>query len=199
MSSAPPASPARPARALHAARLRLCAAVALAALALTACQNGGGVRDEGPSGLPGTSIHDTSGPTEGAPCTGSHLRTTAAPLSRPANHLLLTVTNTGAVNCTLTGYPKAVFGESASAAPLAREQRPRSTRITLSPGESAYAGVVLSAADGTGRRGRTVKTLTIAIPGGPAARPALPAKGVYVDDTLRVTYWLSNRDAALTY
>ena len=127
------------------------------------------------------------------------MRTTATQLSRALNHLLLTVTNTGATNCTLTGYPKAVFGDSPSAAPLAREQKPRSTRITLSPGESAYAGVILSAADGTGKRGRTAKNLTIALPDGPAARPALPAKGVYVDDTVRVTYWLSSRDAALTY
>ncbi|MDX6328366.1 MAG: hypothetical protein QOI83_749, partial [Streptomycetaceae bacterium] len=33
----------------------------------------------------------------------------------------------------------------------------------------------------------------------PAATPALPAKGVYIDDSIRVTYWLSAPQDALTY
>ncbi|WP_159029611.1 hypothetical protein [Streptomyces qaidamensis] len=35
--------------------------------------------------------------------------------------------------------------------------------------------------------------------GGPSAIPALPAKGVYYDSTLTVTYWLRDRDQALSY
>jgi hypothetical protein len=193
MSSARTTSPAR------AVRLRLLAAVALAALALTACQDGEGVRDEGPSSLPGPSARDTTGSGTAASCSAGHTRTTAKQVPRPANRLLLTVTNTGTANCTLAGYPKAVFGDSASAAPPAHTSEHRTTRITLSPGESAYAAVVLSAADGTGRGGRTVKTLTITLPDGRTVHPALPAKGVHVDGTLTVTYWLSSREAALTY
>ncbi|MER6129886.1 DUF4232 domain-containing protein [Streptomyces sp. NPDC001795] len=184
------------------ARTRLLAAttVALAALALSACQNGEGVRDEGPSSssLPSTAVRGAERSGRAAPCSGRHTQTTATQFSRPVNHLLLTVTNTGATNCTLTGYPKAGFGEEHSSPRPAPETKPRAA-ITLSPGESAYAGVVLSAADGTGRNGRTVKTLTVTLPTGPDAHPALPAKGVHIDDKLAVTYWLSSRDAALTY
>jgi hypothetical protein len=186
------------------ARTRLLAAttIALAALALTACRNGEGVRDEGPSAtstLSRTSVRGTGSSGTPARCTGNHTKTTATQLSRPAGHLLLTITNTGAANCTLTGYPKARFDGAHSAARPAQETKPRSSSVTLSPGESAYAGVVLSAADGTGTNGHTAKTLTIELPTGPAANPPLPAKGVYVDDRPTVTYWLSNREAALTY
>jgi hypothetical protein len=117
-------------------------------------------------------------------------------MSRPADHLLPQLTNTGATNCALTGYPKARFGGRDSSPPPAKETAPR-TAITLSPGESAYAGVVLSAAEGTGVRGRRAKSLTL--PGGQTAHPALPAGGVDVDDKVTVTYWLSSREAALTY
>ncbi|MGI5137946.1 MULTISPECIES: DUF4232 domain-containing protein [unclassified Streptomyces] len=183
-------------------RTRLLAATAvLAALGLTACQNGEGVRDEGPSSestLSDGPVRGAGGPGTAAPCSGGHTRTTATPVSRPTDHLLLTVTNTGATNCTLTGYPKARFGGADSSAPPARETRPRSA-VTLSPGASAYAGVLLSAADGTGGHGRTVKTLTVALPDGHTVHPALPGEGVHVDDKVTVTYWLSNREAALTY
>lgn len=183
-------------------RTRLLAAttVAFAALALTACQNGEGIRDEGASSasaLSDPSLRDTQRSGTPAPCSGAHVRTTATELSRPAGHLLLTVTNTSAVNCTLTGYPKAHFDEARSTPRPAQETKPQAS-ITLSPGESAYAGVVLSSADGTGENGHTAKTLSIDLPSTPPAHPALPAKGVYVDDKLTVTYWMSSREAVLT-
>ncbi|MFF3910800.1 DUF4232 domain-containing protein [Streptomyces sp. NPDC001848] len=194
-------SSARTARPIRAARPRLLAAVtvALAALALSACENGEGVRDEGPSSLPGSSVHDTGRPDRAVPCSGRHMRTAVTRVSEPVNHLLLTVTNTGAVNCSLNGYPMARFGESGLLAPPAGGPKPRGHWITLSPGKSAYAGVLLSAANGTGGHGHTVTSLTITLPTGPAARPSLPSKGVYVDDTLRVTCWLPSPKAALTY
>ncbi|MGW5663068.1 DUF4232 domain-containing protein [Streptomyces sp. NPDC003758] len=201
MSFARTARPTRAVRPTGAVRPRLLAAVtvALAALALSACENGEGVRDEGPSSLPGSSVRETGHPGRAVPCSGRHMRATVTRVSEPVNHLLLTMTNTGAVNCSLNGYPKALFGDSGSLAPPAQEPKPHTARITLSPGGSAYAGVLLSAADGTGGHGRTVTSLTITLPTGPAARPALPPEGVHVDDTLRVTCWLPNRKAALTY
>ncbi|MFF3660744.1 DUF4232 domain-containing protein [Streptomyces olivochromogenes] len=231
------------------ARTRLLAAttVALAALALTACDNGKGVRDEGPSAAsnsssqptgstadggttakpaggtggstaapkststPGTSTTGTSGgsgsagkngggttSTRNPACNGANTKTTATAVSRPLNHLLLTVTNTGAKNCDLTGYPIARFGEAQSVPPVAESTHPQAV-VTLTPGESGYAGVLLSAADGSGGNGYTAKTLVVGFAKGSSATPALPAKGVYVDDKLTVTYWQQRLDDALAY
>ncbi|MFF1745721.1 DUF4232 domain-containing protein [Streptomyces mirabilis] len=231
------------------ARTRLLAAttVALAALALTACDNGKGVRDEGPSAASNSSSQPTGSTADGgtkakpagetggstaAPkstttagtttagtsggsgsagkngsgttttrnpaCNGANAKTTATEVSRPLNHLLLTVTNTGAKNCDLTGYPIARFGEAQSVPPVAESTHPQAV-VTLAPGESGYAGVLLSAADGSGGNGYTAKTLVVGFAKGSSATPALPAKGVYVDDKLTVTYWQQSLDDALAY
>ncbi|MFF3420556.1 DUF4232 domain-containing protein [Streptomyces sp. NPDC002698] len=248
-------------------RSRLLAAttVALAALALSACDNGKGVRSEGPGeGSPtasrsssqptapttdggttakpagtdtgtgtdtggsagrsqakgsGSGAGSTGGSTGGSAgkdgtgsktgstgqagtrnlaCDGSTTKTTATVVSRPLNHLLLTVTNTGTRNCDLTGYPIARFGEAQSVPPVAEETHPQAV-VTLAPGESGYAGVLLSAADGSGGNGYTAKTLEVGFGSGRGAAPALPAKGVYVDDRLTVTYWQQSLDDALGY
>ncbi|MER5402843.1 DUF4232 domain-containing protein [Streptomyces sp. NPDC002599] len=248
-------------------RTRLLAAttVALAALALSACDNGKGVRSEGPSGgssaasgsssqptAPtadggttakpagtdtgtgtdtggsagrsqakgsGSGAGSTGGSTGGSAgkdgtgsktgstgqagtrnvaCDGSTTKTTATVVSRPLNHLLLTVTNTGTRNCDLTGYPIARFGEAQSVPPVAEETHPQAV-VTLAPGESGYAGVLLSAADSSGSNGYTAKTLEVGFDKGRGATPALPAKGVYVDDRLTVTYWQQSLDDALGY
>jgi hypothetical protein len=246
-------------------RTRLLAAttVALAALALSACDNGKGVRSEGPSesssaasgssarptapaadggttakpagtgtaGSTGGSNAKGNGSTNGSgsgsgggstggsagkngtgskggsptqtgtrnvACDGSTTKTTATVVSRPLNHLLLTVTNTGTRNCDLTGYPIARFAEAQAVPPVAEETHPQAV-VTLAPGESGYAGVLLSAADGSGANGYTAKTLEIGFDKGRSATPALPAKGVYIDDKLTVTYWQQGLDDALAY
>ncbi|MET7988586.1 DUF4232 domain-containing protein [Streptomyces sp. NPDC005281] len=250
-------------------RTRLLAAttVALAALALSACDNGKGVRSEGPSGgssassgssagqsapatgggttakpaatgtgtgtagsrggtnakgsgsTGGSTAGSTGGSTGGSAgksgtgskggspaktgtrnvaCDGSDTRTTATVVSRPLNHLLLTVTNTGTRNCDLTGYPMPRFGEAQAVPPVAEETHPQAV-VTLAPGESGYAGVLLSSADGSGGNGYTAKTLEINFDRGRSTAAALPAKGVYVDDRLTVTYWQQTLDAALGY
>ncbi|MGV9567020.1 DUF4232 domain-containing protein [Streptomyces sp. NPDC003480] len=186
--------------AVTAVRTRLLAAttVALAALALTACRNGEGVRDEGPSTAASSASPRHTAAPAAAPCSGSRTRTTATEVSRPVNHLLLRLTNTGTANCALTGYPRVRFGEGPSAVRPAEETKPR-TALTLSPGESAYAGVLLSSADGSAAHARTARALTLTLPAGPAAHPSLPARGVRVDDAVTVTYWLSNGEAALMY
>ncbi|MFF6997939.1 DUF4232 domain-containing protein [Streptomyces sp. NPDC008313] len=242
-------------------RTRLFAAttVALAALALTACENGQGVEDEGPSssaassskpsgngsagdssakpsgddgattgnGSKGSSSAgsggkadggtngstggtsggtsagagdsgDDSGPVKTA-CTGANTTTKATVVSRPVNHMLITVTNTGSKSCNLVGYPYARFGEAQAVPPVAEETKPQAV-VTLAPGESGYAGVLLSSADGSGENGYTAKTLEIAFGrSGATAHPSLPAKGVWVDEKLTVTYWQSDLSDALTY
>ncbi|GAA4150401.1 DUF4232 domain-containing protein [Streptomyces griseoincarnatus] len=252
---------------MRTSRLQLLAAagVAVASLALTACQDGTGTRDEGASASqPGASTPsdassqapeesasgsggnastangstgsggDTAGSGESGsgsggggkgpsagkgsapggsddapatfnPCNGSNTSVSAAPVSRPVNHMLITVKNTGSKNCDLTYYPVLRFDEMQWVPQPVEESKPQAV-VTLAPGESAYAGVLLSAADGSGSGGATGKKLAVGFQGrtpnsdgGPAAIPSLPAAGVYYDSSLTVTYWQSSADDALTY
>ncbi|MER8225939.1 DUF4232 domain-containing protein [Streptomyces sp. NPDC094143] len=226
----------------------------LAALALTACEDGTGTRNEGAAAstsiTPGASATGTTqdereaGPTQKSPkgttgvtqttgktgttgttgttgkgtgkagkpadrtrvsCNGSNTTVTAQPVPRPLNHMLITVRNTGSTNCDLTYHPVLRFDEMQWAPQAIEDSKPQAV-TTLAPGESGYAGVLLSAADGSGEAGTTGRKLTVGFQGrtpnssgGPSALPALPAKGVYYDSTLRVTYWLRDMDQALSY
>ncbi|MET9097458.1 DUF4232 domain-containing protein [Streptomyces antibioticus] len=220
----------------------LLAVTALTALALTACENGTGTRDEGASALPETpsaSAPASASPTGGstttpaedgnkngnndgtkdnakggskapAPatrvlCNGSTTKVTAQPVPRPLNHMLLTVTNTGSKTCDLTYYPVLRFDEMQWVPRAAEETHPQAV-VSLAPGESGYAGVLLSAADGSGDGGTTAEKLTVAFQGmtpnsdgGASATPALPAAGVYYDSSLTVTYWQQDREDALSW
>ena len=138
-------------------------------------------------------------------CEGSNTKTVAAPLTRPVNHMLLTVTNTGSRSCFLYGYPAVRFGEAQAVPPVIEESQPQAV-VTLKPGESGYASVSLSATDGSGSNGHTVKSLAVYFHGrsgnesvGAGAHPSLPAKGVYVDDSLKVTYWQQSMDDAINW
>ncbi|MEQ8142733.1 DUF4232 domain-containing protein [Streptomyces sp. OP7] len=253
---------------MRTSRLHLLAAagVTVATLALTACQDGTGTRDEGASASQpaatastGTSSQspagsstegsgsdvnggsaneasanggsgagaDTSGkgdsgggksgqgtkdekgsgdaPATFTSCNGSNTAVSAQPVPRPVNHMLITVENTGSKNCNLTYYPVLRFDEMQWVPQPIEESKPQAV-VTLAPGESAYAGVVLSAADGSGSGGATGKKLAVGFQGrtpnssgGPSAIPGLPAKGVYYDSSLTVTYWQYSMDDALTY
>ncbi|MEU6848412.1 DUF4232 domain-containing protein [Actinacidiphila alni] len=138
-------------------------------------------------------------------CDGSNTKTVAAPIARPVNHLLLTVTNTGSRTCFLYAYPALRFGEAQAVPPAIEDSHPQAV-VTLDPGESGYASVRLSAGDGTGTHGRTEHSLTVyfydrtlsASTPGPA-QPPLPAKGVHIDDSLTTTYWQQSLSDALTW
>ncbi|MFJ9893698.1 DUF4232 domain-containing protein [Streptomyces sp. NPDC091280] len=130
---------------------------------------------------------------------------TARLVNRPVNHMLLTVTNTGSKTCDLYYYPAVDFADAQSVPPVIKDSQPQAV-TTLVPGQSGYAGVALSGGtDGGGTNGRTAKSLSVYFFDrnnnsiSPAATPALPSKGVYIDDSLRVTYWLSSAQEALTY
>ncbi|MFD8965880.1 DUF4232 domain-containing protein [Streptomyces sp. NPDC059568] len=251
-------------------RMLAAAALAVATLTLTACNNGEGTRDEGAStasvstssptaagtsspeasegtstgaaqagsaasahsagsaastskgstgGAAGSSAAGSSGTTGASGSTGSQgsqgsksvpvpvstscsstsTRTTATVVSRPLNHLLLTVTNTGSKNCDLIGYPVVRFSEAQSVPPAIEASKPQAV-VTLAPGESGYASVLLSAADGSGSHGYTAKSLAVYFDkSSSVARPSLPAKGVYIDSSLSVSYWQSDMADALAW
>ncbi|MEU9345567.1 DUF4232 domain-containing protein [Streptomyces sp. NPDC048278] len=161
----------------------------------------------------GTSKSNAGTPAAKAPastgrpvtCEGSNTKTVAAPLNRPVNHMLLTVTNTGSRTCYLYSYPAVRFGEAQSVPPVIEDSQPQAV-VTLAPGESGYASVSLSATDGSGTNGHTVNSLDVYFHGrsgnesvGKGAHPSLPAKGVYVDDSLKVTYWQQSMDDAVNW
>ncbi|GGU50747.1 DUF4232 domain-containing protein [Streptomyces daghestanicus] len=217
-------------------RLFAAATVALAALSLTACEDGSatGVRDSstapvaaeqsarpeqkdqrdqqaGGTDTTATTARDGSSTTgsQAAPdgdggdelpgdCSAEDVEITATEVPRPINHLLLTATNTGAKTCALPAYPAARFGEAQSVPPVVETSKPQSLTM-LEPGGSGYAGVLLSAGDGSAGNGSTVTSLTVPFDDGSVATVGLPADGVYVDDSLKVTYWLTDRSTALTY
>ncbi|MFJ2832538.1 DUF4232 domain-containing protein [Streptomyces sp. NPDC087263] len=151
-----------------------------------------------------TASKDSTGSKDSVPtstrCTSTTTRTTATEVSRPLNHMLLTVTNTGAGNCNLIGYPAVRFSEAQSVPPAFEDSKPQAV-VTLAPGESGYASVLLSSGDGSGSNGYTAKTLAVLLNNstGDAANPSLPAKGVWIDDTITVTYWQSTMADALTW
>ncbi|GAA2422461.1 DUF4232 domain-containing protein [Streptomyces glaucus] len=244
--------------ALPRTRLLAAAGVTLAALALTACNDGTGTRDEGAqrptaaattaaptadgTGAPAASSSSSSSATATATassdkgpaasrgsaagrntpsaasadtdphapenrvsCNGSNTAVTAQPVPRPLNHLLITVKNTGSKTCDLTYYPVLRF-DGMQWAPQAIESSKPQAVTTLAPGQSGYAGVLLSAADGSGDGGATGHRLTVGFQGrtpgssgGPAATPALPAEGVHYDSSLKVTYWQTSMADALAY
>jgi hypothetical protein len=252
-----PKGSAMSARTTTRTRLFAAATVALAALCLTACEDGTGTVDEGASSVGAattTSVgtggqdkqssgqsasashgshnsggsHDSSGSggskgstgstgstgsagtgsssgssgtqasTRLAKCGVTTVKVTATEVTRPINHLLLTATNSGSKACLLPTYPAARFGEAQSVPPVIEDSKPQST-VVLNPGESGYAGVLLSSGDGSGDNGYTAHSLTIPFDDGSVVTASLPSGGVYVDDTLSVTYWQSDMDQALAY
>ncbi|MFI9809247.1 DUF4232 domain-containing protein [Streptomyces sp. NPDC052301] len=145
---------------------------------------------------PGAAVH---------PCNGSNTKVTATPVSRPLNHLLLTATNTSGARCDLMYWPTPRFDDAQWAPEVINDSRPQAV-VSLAPGESGYAGVRLSAADGSGEHGTTAHRLEVFFQGrvpntgsGPSAHPSLPAKGVYYDSTLAMTYWQREKSDALAW
>ncbi|MFD4876048.1 DUF4232 domain-containing protein [Streptomyces sp. NPDC058420] len=174
----------------------------------TTGSNGGKSSGGKTSGGSGSNSGANSGSNTSAssvPCSGANTKVTAQSVSRPINHMLLTVTNTGTKTCDLYYYPALNFDDAQSVPPVMKESQPQAV-TTLTPGQSGYAGVALAGGDnGSGTNGHTAKSLAVYFFDrnnnsiSPAATPSLPAKGVYVDDSLRVTYWLSDAQDALTY
>jgi hypothetical protein len=149
----------------------------------------------------------SGGGSKTATCEGSNTKTVAAPLQRPVNHMLITVTNTGSKTCYLYGYPELQFTGAQAVPPAFEDSKPQAV-VTLSPGQSGYASVALSnAKDGSGANGRTAKSLTVYFTGpsggsenvGTGGHPSLPSNGVHIDDSLTTSYWQQSMTDALAW
>ncbi|TXS34926.1 DUF4232 domain-containing protein [Streptomyces sp. t39] len=155
--------------------------------------SGGGSSAGGPGDAPASSTA----------CTGATTKVTYSPVSRPLNHAILTVTNTGSARCDAYFAPLLRWSDDQqSPTAIVQESKPQAV-VSVEPGGSAYAAVMLASADGSGRNGMEPATLEVLFQPrsgeGSTGAPVtlrLPA-GTYVDDSARVTYWQSSMDDAL--
>ncbi|WP_424887488.1 DUF4232 domain-containing protein [Streptomyces sp. XH2] len=135
-------------------------------------------------------------------CSLTNTTTTVQNVSRPINHQLLTVTNTGSERCFAYGHPHLAFDAAQHVVSVVDESIPQAV-VTLEPGQSAYAGINLSAADGSGTDGRTVSVLRVSFDEGDGtesrARTVKLPEGTWVDSKAAVTYWQSDVEAALMW
>ncbi|MFJ8072373.1 DUF4232 domain-containing protein [Streptomyces sp. NPDC096176] len=146
---------------------------------------------------------DDSGPVMTA-C-GDDVKVTYSAVRRPINHALLTMTNTGSKPCNAYHAPLLRFDEAQAATAINAGSKPQAV-VTIAPGESAYASIMLASADGSGTDGRTAAKLAVSFAprsgsGSTGAVPAmikLPA-GTYTDTTTTVTYWQNSMDDALMH
>ncbi|MGQ4718980.1 DUF4232 domain-containing protein [Streptomyces anulatus] len=96
--------------------------------------NGNGKKPEaGPNGKAAASI---------PACTPKNSTVKVSSVSRPINHLLLTVTNTGSTNCAAYYAPFLRFDGAQAVYPVLDDSKPQAV-VTLAPGEEAYAGIAL--------------------------------------------------------
>ncbi|CAM5545157.1 DUF4232 domain-containing protein [Streptomyces abikoensis] len=135
-------------------------------------------------------------------CSLENTKTTVQNVPRPINHQLLTVTNTGSERCFAYGHPSLAFDAAQNVVPVVDESIPQAV-VTLEPGESAYAGINLSAADGSGTDGRYASVLRVSYDEGDGtqsrARTVKLPEGTWVDSKAAVTYWQSDVDLALMW
>ncbi|MFJ9028190.1 DUF4232 domain-containing protein [Streptomyces sp. NPDC102274] len=144
----------------------------------------------------GTATKDTT-------CTGANTKVKVSEVTRPINHLLLTVTNTGSTNCNAYYAPLLRFDEAQAATQINEDSQPQAV-VTLAPGDSAYASITLGGADGAPTT--PADNLTVHFPGrdnqgsegSPAGPISLPA-GTSIADSASVTYWQADMADALTW
>ncbi|HEY9328743.1 MAG TPA: DUF4232 domain-containing protein [Streptomyces sp.] len=137
-------------------------------------------------------------------CDGGNTRTSVTTVSRPLNHLLLTLTNGGDRPCYAYYAPGLRFDDAQAAFPVLDSSRPQAV-VTLDPGQSAYAAIGLTGEPGAGPAPREATRLQVHFSGrsgeGSTGTPVtltLPSD-TYWDDNGFVTYWQTERADALTY
>ncbi|MEE4490074.1 DUF4232 domain-containing protein [Streptomyces sp. BE230] len=146
----------------------------------------------------------TSDRTTPVTCHGGNTKTTVSTVSRPLNHLLLTLTNTGDRPCYAYYAPKLRFDDAQAVFPILDASQPQAV-VTLDPGQSAYAAVGLTGEPGAGPAPRKATHLQVNFSGrnpeGSSGTPVnltLPSN-TFWDDNGFVTYWQTERADALTY
>ncbi|WP_327710467.1 DUF4232 domain-containing protein [Streptomyces sp. NBC_00464] len=146
----------------------------------------------------------TSDRTTPVTCHGGNTKTTVSTVSRPLNHLLLTLTNTGDRPCYAYYAPKLRFDDAQAVFPILDASQPQAV-VTLDPGRSAYAAIGLTGEPGAGPAPRKATHLQVNFSGrnleGSSGTPVnltLPSD-TFWDDNGFVTYWQTEMADALTY
>jgi len=150
----------------------------------------------------GTEKASPASATARTACTTANTEVTVTKVSRPINHLLLTLKNTGTGLCDAYYAPHLGFDNAQSVFPILEDSKPQVV-VTLAPGEEAYAGIGLTGEPGQGKlyKGKNLSVHFAKRNGSTYDTPAklkLPAE-TYWDDNGFVTYWQSDRATALTF
>ncbi|WP_432152205.1 DUF4232 domain-containing protein [Streptomyces sp. bgisy029] len=134
-------------------------------------------------------------------CTPKNSTVKVSKVSRPINHLLLTVTNTGSTDCSAYYAPFLRFDDAQAVYPILDDSKPQAV-VTLAPGEEAYAGIALLGEPGEDKPVRSDNLGVIMVEKNNKSKGEstlkLPAK-TYTDSRGFVTYWQSDVEDALMY
>ncbi|MFI1225497.1 MULTISPECIES: DUF4232 domain-containing protein [unclassified Streptomyces] len=155
----------------------------------------------GGNGKKPETVPDTEAAQSIPACTPTNSTVKVSSVSRPINHLLLTVTNTGSTDCAAYYAPFLRFDGAQAVYPVYDDSQPQAV-VTLSPGEKAYAGIALLGEPG---ENEPVKSDNLGVamvdknnkPKGESTLK-LPA-GTSTDGLGFVTYWQSDVENALMY
>ncbi|MYT14943.1 Protein of unknown function (DUF4232) [Streptomyces sp. SceaMP-e96] len=169
-------------------------------------QGEGSGNGQGASGGQGKGAGKGGGTADGsaATCTGANTKAVITKVTRPINHLLLTITNTGSRSCDAYSAPLLRFDDEQSATRIMEDSKPQAV-VTLAPGRSAYASILLSGEGGDDSGGRTAQRLEVHFAprsgSGSTGTPlklTLPA-GTHKDNDAAVTYWQGSASDALQH
>ncbi|MFD5977942.1 DUF4232 domain-containing protein [Streptomyces bacillaris] len=135
-------------------------------------------------------------------CTTANTRVTVTQVSRPVNHLLLTLKNTGSGLCDAYYAPHLGFDGAQSVFPILEDSKPQAV-VTLAPGEEAYAGIGLTGEPGQSKlyKSKNLRVFFAKRNGSTYDKPAtlkLPAETSW-DENGFVTYWQADRATALMF
>ncbi|CAM5452161.1 DUF4232 domain-containing protein [Streptomyces fimicarius] len=134
-------------------------------------------------------------------CTPQNSTVKVSSVSRPINHLLLTVTNTGSKDCAAYHAPFLRFDDAQAVYPILDDSKPQAV-VVLSPGEKAYAGIGLLGQPGEGEPVKSDNLGVIMVDKNNKSKGEatlkLPAE-TYTDSLGFVTYWQSDMETALTF
>ncbi|MEU0360259.1 DUF4232 domain-containing protein [Streptomyces cyaneofuscatus] len=134
-------------------------------------------------------------------CTPKNSKVKVSSVTRPINHLLLTVTNTGSKDCAAYYAPFLRFDDAQAVYPILDDSKPQAV-VVLSPGQKAYAGIGLLGEPGENKPVKSDNLGVIMVDKNNKSKGEatlkLPAE-TYTDGLGFVTYWQSDVDNALMF
>ncbi|MFD5212697.1 DUF4232 domain-containing protein [Streptomyces anulatus] len=149
---------------------------------------------------PETAPNEKAAPSIPA-CTPKNSTVKVSSVSRPINHLLLTVTNTGSTDCAAYYAPFLRFDDAQAVYPVLDDSKPQAV-VTLSPGQEAYAGISLLGEPGQNEPVKSDNLGVIMVDKNNESKGEstlkLPAE-TYTDSLGFVTYWQSDVENALMF